>query len=371
MRVGLGYDPVCLLHDNGSMVVEEAAVGWIPVNHAENADRVRRAYEVLRASGVVERLDVLATRAATVEQLLLAHTEDHVQKVLSACGAADDADAAGSPEVLRAGPEARVGAGSLQAALVSAGTALSGVDFAMADGGGRAYSLTRPPGHHASAGQAMGFCLFNSAALAARYAQREYGLDQVAILDWDVHHGNGTQALFYDDPSALFISIHQDGLYPEDLGFIEERGNGDGVGANINVPLPAGTGDAGYIAAIEQVVLPALDRFGPELIVLSSGQDAGACDPLGRMSVTTEGFRGMTSRLAAFADDRCEGRLVAVQEGGYSVDHMPFCVLATVEALAGFAPALPADPIEMDVPTRIKPIEIEAIRTAAAAAGLP
>ncbi len=370
MKVALGYDPVCLFHDNGSMVVDEVASGWIPVAHAENADRVRRAHEVLEAAGVAARLEVLPTRPASVEELRMVHTGAHVRKITSACEETEAAFDAGSPEVLRAGPEARVAAGTLPAALASAGTALGAVDFAMAPGGGRAYSLTRPPGHHASADRAMGFCLFNNAALAARYAQREYGLDRVAIVDWDVHHGNGTQAVFYDDPGVLSISIHQDGLYPEDLGFVDERGEGDGFGANVNVPLPAGTGDAGYAAAVGQVVLPALARFGPELIVLSCGQDAGACDPLGRMSVTTEGFRAMTSQLVASADERCEGRLVALQEGGYSIDHMPFCVLATVEALARFEPTLEADPIEMDVPTKIKPIETEAIRTAAAAAGL-
>ncbi len=368
MRIGLGYDPVCLLHDNGSMVVDEIASGWIPVKHAENADRVRRAYAVLEAAGVVGRLETLEARSASVGQLLLVHTETHVQRIIHACEVAEAAAASGGLDVFPAGPEARVGAGSLEAALASAGTALSAVDFAMEDGGGRAYSLTRPPGHHASAERAMGFCLFNNAALAARFAQREHGLGRVAIVDWDVHHGNGTQAIFYDDPGVLVISLHQDGLYPEDLGFIEERGEGEGLGANLNIPLPAGTGDAGYSAAIDEVVLPALARFGPELVVLSSGQDAGACDPLGRMSVTTEGFRGMTARLTAFADESCNGRLVALQEGGYSIDHMPFCVLATVEAMAGFEPALAADPVEMDVPTEIRPGEVEAIRAAAEAA---
>jgi acetoin utilization deacetylase AcuC-like enzyme len=370
MRIGLGYDPVCLLHDNGSMVVDRNAAGWIPVAHAENAERVRRACEVLRAAGVAARLEPLETRPATVGELRLVHTEEHIEGIFDLCEAADAAAAAGSEPVLRAGPEARVGPGSLTAALVAAGTALTTVDFAMAEGGGRAYSLTRPPGHHASAEEAMGFCLFNNAALAARHAQLRHGLSKVAIIDWDVHHGNGTQAVFYDDPGVLLISIHQDGLYPENLGSVEERGKGDGVGFNINLPLPAGTGDAGYIAAIEQVVLPALERFGPDLIVLSSGQDAGACDPLGRMSVTTEGFRGMTDRLVAAADRLCGGRLAALQEGGYSVDHMPFCVLATVEALGGFDPTLPGDPVEMDVPTKIKPIETEAIRKAAVAANL-
>ncbi len=370
MRSALGYDPACLAHDNGSMVVDEAAVGWIPVAHAESADRILRAHAVLIAAGVVGRLDTLETRKATPEELSLVHTESHVQRITSACEAAESAAAAGRPETLRPGPEARVGAGSLEASLVAAGTALTAVDHTMADEGGRAYSLTRPPGHHASADQAMGFCLFNSAAIAVRHAQRAHGLDRVAVVDWDVHHGNGTQAVFYDDPSVLFISLHQAGLYPEDLGFVEERGEGDGTGSNLNIPLPAGTGDAGYLAALDEVVLPALAGFDPQLIVLSSGQDAGACDPLGRMSVTAEGFRRMTRRLVELVESpgsTARGRVAAIQEGGYSIDHMPFCVLATVEALSGLEPALGADPVEMDVPSTIKPAEIEAIRLASGA----
>jgi acetoin utilization deacetylase AcuC-like enzyme len=216
----------------------------------------------------------------------------------------------------------------------------------------------------------MGFCLFNGAALAVRQAQRACGIERVAVLDWDVHHGNGTQEVFYEDPAVLFISIHQEDLYPSGQGRVGERGAGEGLGTNINLPLPAGSGDAAYLAAMDEVALPAIAGFAPSLIVLSSGQDAGACDPLGRMSVTAEGFREMTAGLVSLADEQCDGRVVAVQEGGYSVDHMPFCVLATVEALAGLEPSLEGDPIEMDVPTGIRPAEVEAIRSTARAAGL-
>jgi acetoin utilization deacetylase AcuC-like enzyme len=394
------------------MVIDRAAARWIEVAHAENARRVERAHAVLEASGVLGRLGALATRPATTGELLLVHAEEQVERLRAVCEEAEAKARAGHPEVLMAGPEARAGAGSLEAALIAAGTAIEAVDHVLVGDAGkstttvagpdpaeegagpdpaeegagrepvkrtarressagpvrRAYSLTRPPGHHASADQAMGFCLFNSAAIAARHAQRHHGLRRVAVLDWDVHHGNGTQAVFYGDPSVLFISLHQDGLYPEDLGTVAERGEGDGLGANLNIPLPAGTGDAGYLAALEQVALPAIAAFEPELIVLSSGQDAGACDPLGRMSVTAEGFRAMTGGLVELAGETCDGRIVAIQEGGYSLDHMPFCVLATVEALAGLPPTLSADPVEMDVPTGIKPIEAEAIRAAAAAA---
>lgn len=362
-ETGLIYDPRCLLHDNGSMVLDELAAGWLDVPHAENAARVRRAFEVLEKSGVADRLVRLESRAATRDELLLVHTEGHIDRVEAVCRE-------GSLQWV--GPEARAGEGSWEPALLSAGSAIAAVDHVLDESPlRRAYALTRPPGHHASADQAMGFCLFSNAALAARRAQVVHGVERVAILDWDVHHGNGTQAVFYDDPSVLFISIHQDGLYPEGEGTIAERGEGAGLGANVNIPMPAGSGDAGYVEAIERVAIPAMAAFEPELIVLSSGQDAAASDPLGRMSLTTEGFQRMTERVVAFADSACDGRVVALQEGGYSVDHMPFCVLATIEALAGLEPSLPSDPIELDVPTSIGPAEIAAIDAAAGAAGLP
>ncbi|MDQ2699976.1 MAG: class II histone deacetylase [Actinomycetota bacterium] len=358
---GLVYDSRCLFHTNGSMVVDERAASWIEVDHAENARRVLRAFEVLEASGVAGGLDSIPARLATKEELQLVHTAEHVARIERSCRI---------DSIEWVGPEARTSPWSWEPALLSAGAALACLDYVIEEPGRRAYALTRPPGHHASAGQAMGFCLFNNAAIAVRHAQRQHGLNRIAIVDWDVHHGNGTQAVFYDDPDVLFISIHQDGLYPEDEGTVGERGAGEGVGATVNVPMPAGSGDAGYLAAMCEVVLPALGRFDPELIILSSGQDAAASDPLGRMSVTTEGFREMTRALVEFADTACEGRVVAIQEGGYSVDHMPFCVLATIEALAGLEPAVAGDPIELDVPTSISPAETAAVEAARAAAGI-
>jgi acetoin utilization deacetylase AcuC-like enzyme len=249
------------------------------------------------------------------------------------------------------GPDARVGPDSWEPALLSAGGALAAVEWVAENGpGAGAYVLTRPPGHHASPDQAMGFCLFNNVALAARRAQ-QLGMERVAIVDWDVHHGNGTEDVFVADPSVLFVSLHQDGLYPLDRGRADERGEGEGRGATVNIPLPAGSGDAAYLGAIEATVLPALRSFEPDLVLISAGQDPAASDPLGRMSVTADGFRAMTRLLRVAAAELCEGRLVAVQEGGYSVDHMPFCVLATIEEIAGLEPSLAADPLELDIPT--------------------
>ena len=166
------------------------------------------------------------------------------------------------------------------------------------------------------------------------------GIERVAIVDWDVHHGNGTQDVFYDDPSVLFVSIHQDDLYPAGSGTLEQRGGPEAPGATVNIPLPAGCGDAAYLAAFERVVEPALERFGPELLLISAGQDPAASDPLGRMSVTAGGFRALTERALAIAGRICDDRLVVVLEGGYSLEQLPFCNLAIAEALAGADPDL-------------------------------
>ena len=179
-----------------------------------------------------------------------------------------------------------------------------------------ACALIRPPGHHAVAGLGMGFCLFGNAVVAIRHGRAMYGLGRVAVVDWDVHHGNGTQAAFYDDPGTLTISLHGDRLYPAYSGSLAERGTGPGLGYNLNVPLPPGSGDGAYLEAMRRVVLPALHRFKPDLIVVACGFDASAADPLGRMMVTSDGYRQMTALVMVAAEALCGGRLMMTHEGG-------------------------------------------------------
>jgi acetoin utilization deacetylase AcuC-like enzyme len=352
MPTGMWYDERCLTHDNGSMIVDERVRTWLQVTHAENPMRLARTVVVLEASGVAPELDWFPLRMATEDDLMLVHTREHIERIRHRC----DSD---TPVFV--GPEARASRGSWEPALFSAGGTVAAVDWVLDSQGRNAYVLARPPGHHASRDTAMGFCLFNNVAIAARHAQRRHGMSRVAIVDWDVHHGNGTEDIFYEDGSVLYISLHQEGLYPPGRGLTEHAGTGDGLGSTVNIPLPAGTGDAGYLAAVDQIVAPALHRFAPELILISAGQDASAADPLGRMSVTTEGFRGMTRRVLDVANQVCDGRVIAVQEGGYSVDHLPFCVMAIVEELAGLIPQFSTDPMELDTPQSLRDWEAEAI----------
>jgi acetoin utilization deacetylase AcuC-like enzyme len=352
MATGIWYDERCLAHDNGSMIVDDRARSWLEVTHAENPERLARAVTVLEASGVAPELDWFALREATEDELALVHSRAHIERIRAGCS---------SDIPVFVGPEARAAHGSWAPALLSAGGTVAAVDWVLDGAVRNAYVLARPPGHHASSETAMGFCLFNNVAIAARHAQRRHGLSRIAIVDWDVHHGNGTEDIFYDDGSVLYISLHQEGLYPADRGLARHCGTGSGLGATINIPLPAGMGDAGYLETFDRIVVPALRGFAPDLILISAGQDPSAADPLGRMSVTTEGFRGMTRRVLDVADDMCHGRTIAVQEGGYSVDHLPFCVLAIVEELAALTPQFSSDPMELDTPDALRGWEIQVI----------
>jgi acetoin utilization deacetylase AcuC-like enzyme len=358
MSTGFCWDERCLAHDNGSMVLDERAQGWLDVSHVERPERMTRTRQVFERSGVLAGLAPVEAREATLEELELVHPPEMIRAVREGCEAG---------ELVWIGPEARAGPRSWGTALISVGGLLECVD-AVLDGRLRnAYACLRPPGHHSSAETPMGFCLFNAIAIAARHARRRRGLGRVAILDWDVHHGNGTHDIFYADPSVLFVSVHQDGLYPVGYGSLDQAGEGEGEGTVINVPLPAGSGDHAYLDAFERVIAPALRAFAPELVLVSAGQDAAASDPLGRMSVTTEGFRALAAGVRQVAEEVCDGRLVAYQEGGYSLDHLPFCALAVVEAIAGLDPAFAADPIELDVPTSLRDFERAAVDAAAQA----
>jgi acetoin utilization deacetylase AcuC-like enzyme len=317
----------------GLFLPSHPALGVEPDVHVESAASKRRLRNLLELSGLLGRLEPIAPRSATVDEVGRVHSRDYVQrmKALSDAGGGD------------AGEETPFAPGGFEIALLAAGGTLTGVE-AVLDGRVRnAYALVRPPGHHAERDRGRGFCMFGNCAIAARHARDARGLGRVAIVDWDVHHGNGSQWLFYDDPTVLTISLHQHANFPKDSGFVAENGAGAGVGANLNVPLPPGSGTGAYVAAVERVVVPALRRFRPELVIVACGLDASAYDPLARQMVSSEGFRTLMRLVREVAEEVCDGRVVVSHEGGYSPVYVAFCGLAVVEELSGIRSAI-ADP---------------------------
>ena len=352
-RTGLVYDERCLAHVNPPGGVAPGTLpAWATVEAFERPERLSETWRVLEGSGALDWATRLEARRASGEELALAHSEAHVARVFAAARRA---------EPVELGGDAWTGPGTHDAMLLAAGGLLAAVAAVLDGTVENAFALLRPPGHHAERAAAMGFCLFNNTAVAARWAQRERGVERVAIVDWDVHHGNGTEQIFLDDPSVLTVSLHQDGLYPPHTGALDSGGT-----ANVNVPLPAGTGDHGYAHAFERVVEPVVRAFEPDLLLIGAGQDASATDPLGRMSVTVPGFRALTDRVVALAAEVCGGRLVAALEGGYSLLHLPLANLAILEGLAGAPPSFTHDPVGVDVPLALRDCERAAVAAAEA-----
>lgn len=313
-------------HDTRSAGLFLPAGGAIePDEHPENPRTKRRFRNLLEVSGLLEQLVPLAPRAATEAEIVRFHDAAYVARVreLSAAGGGD------------AGELTPFGPGSYEIALLSAGGVIAAVDAVFAGRVRNVYALVRPPGHHAERDRGRGFCLFGNVAIAAMHARATHGLSRIAVVDWDVHHGNGTQQAFWSDPSVLTISLHQDRYYPQETGAASEVGEGAGRGFNLNVPLPPGCGAGAYRAAMERVVLPALRAYRPELVIVASGFDGGVTDPLGRMLLHSRSYREMTRDLVKLAEDVSGGRLVLAHEGGYSTGYVPFCGLAVMEELSG------------------------------------
>ena len=292
-----------------------------PVGHPERPERA----EVLQAVATSFKEsggEVIEPRAATDEDLLRVHTEEHLAAIVATRGKATmiDEDTFTSPD-------------SEAIARLGAGAVLAGVDRVL-DGpkGSRALVLVRPPGHHAEADRAMGFCLYSNIAVGAAYA-RSRGCARVAIVDYDVHHGNGTQWIFYEDPTVLFASSHQYPFYPG-TGAASEKGRGPGLGFTLNIPLDAGTQDAEIEQRYKAEVIPALRAFKPNLLMISAGFDAHEMDPLGQLRMTTAGFGRLTKMLVSAADELCEGRVVLVTEGGYDLKALGDSLKAVIAVCA-------------------------------------
>jgi acetoin utilization deacetylase AcuC-like enzyme len=311
-RTGFLHHPRFLDHDTGP-------------GHPERPQRLTAILSRLEAGGLWSDLDRRAPEPAAVEALEAIHARGYVADIERACseqpGLLNDINTFVSPA-------------SYEAARLAAGAVIQAAEAVMAGEWDNAFVAARPPGHHAEAAQAMGFCLFNNVAVAARHLQARHGLERVAILDWDVHHGNGTQHSFEQDASVFYASLHQFPHYPG-TGAASERGRGAGEGTTLNRPMAAGTGDTEWLEELERRVLPALEDFAPEFLILSAGFDAHRDDPLSGTRVTVDGYRRMTEAVKDLARRVCDGRIVSALEGGYGLDSLARSVEAHLEVLRG------------------------------------
>lgn len=310
MSAGLVADPVCETHDPG-------------FGHPEQQRRFGAVLDGLKASGVAAKLTAIEARDATSADLELVHGAQYLRL-------AEQEIRQGEPQLSTG--DTQVNEHSWTAALRASGSALAAIDAVCTGKLKRAFVVVRPPGHHAGANYGMGFCVVNSIAIAARHAQKRHGIGKVLIVDWDVHHGNGTQDIFYDDGSVFFCSTHQSPWYPG-TGAAEETGRNAGKGTTLNFPFPAGAGRAEVLHALETRLADTMESFRPELVLVSAGFDSRIDDPLGRFRLTDADFADLTQLMRTVADRYADGRVVSLLEGGYSLTGLASAASAHAEAL--------------------------------------
>jgi acetoin utilization deacetylase AcuC-like enzyme len=310
-RTGILRDPSCLEHSMGAY-------------HPENPHRLRVLYEMLDSGGLRGRFTQIPARPASREELERVHAPDYLDRLAATSGR----------EHSYLDPDTSACAESWNAAIRAAGGLCETVNAVVSGSLRNAFALVRPPGHHAEHGRAKGFCLLNNLAVAARHAREVLGLPRILIVDWDLHHGNGSQNAFLEDPTVLYISTHQHPFYPGS-GALNETGEGAGRGYTLNIPLSAGCGDGEYAALFERIVRPVSRAFRPDLVLVSAGMDIHRADPLGAMGVTPQGFAALTRAVMEIADATCDGKLVLALEGGYDLEGLRDSVRAVLEELDG------------------------------------
>jgi acetoin utilization deacetylase AcuC-like enzyme len=330
-RVGVIYDPVYLEHDTGA--------------HVENAERLTTTLSLIEKDGFRDKFTWLPPRPATVEEISKVHSKEYINQIEQKCmsgGGWLDGDTI-------------VSTNSYKAAIYAVGAGLTAVDAVMSNRVDSAFALVRPPGHHATCWQAMGFCVFNNVAIAAKYALSNYSLDRVIIIDFDVHHGNGTQDAFYGDPNVLYFSTHQYPLYPG-TGSLNETGAREGNGFTVNVPILVGWGDREYEAVFEDILAPVAMRYKPQLILVSAGYDAHWADSIAQMNMSVSGYARLTEIIRVLSNALCPGKLIFSLEGGYHYQALSSSIVASLNILLGNS--------EYDDPlgkkeTKTKPIDLE------------
>ncbi|MDW7739513.1 MAG: histone deacetylase [Bacillota bacterium] len=310
-KIGLIYHADYLIHTQGQ--------------HPERKERLEHIMAALEDNNLFERVVLKEPAPAEIDDVTLVHDPDYIKLLDEVCRSGRnflDMDTYIVPE-------------SYRIALLSAGGVLTGLRMVMEGDVRKAFALNRPPGHHAERGRAMGFCLMNNIAITAEVAKRDYGLKRIVIMDWDVHHGNGTQHIFEKDNEVLFISTHQNPAYPG-TGSMEEVGKDLGEGFTVNIPLPTGSGDEDYKLFFDHLIIPVIGRFEPEIILISAGQDAYRYDPLAGMGLTYQGYYNMALALSDAAEHHCGGKLVLCLEGGYHLTGQAGAVVQVLNALGNW-----------------------------------
>jgi acetoin utilization deacetylase AcuC-like enzyme len=310
MTTGLVYDPIYLEHRTG--------------NHPERPERLTETMRHFEASGLLGRLRLVKPRAATIEELKMVHEEAMIEAVFAECDSGGGFMDMDTPVSSRSG----------EAALKAVGGLFEAADRILAGELDNALALVRPPGHHATPSQSMGFCLFNNVALCARHLQKRHRVKKILVVDWDVHHGNGTQEAFYDDPSVLYFSTHRYPFYPGS-GSTQETGTGPGTGFTINRPMAAGVKAEEFMRQFREVIEGPAADFRPEFVLISAGFDASVSDPIGAFCLEAPHFAEMTRLVKVLAEGSAKGRIVSALEGGYDLAALPSLIEAHVRALMG------------------------------------